>query len=78
MPLEIRIMAASRALRVEKPALSAVHGRMDVNFNIAEKLEAARKRVARIDRSGFGEEIGAALEPPALTIDAFPDEKKRV
>ncbi len=77
VPLEIRIMAAGRALRVEKPALSAVHGRMDVNFNIAEKLEAARKRVAEMRRGGFGAEIGTALEPPAQIIDVSPDEKKR-
>jgi hypothetical protein len=77
VPLEIRIMAAGRALRVEKPALSAVHGRMDVNFNIAKRLEAARKRVARIGRHGCGDEIGATLEPPALIIDVSPDGRDR-
>ena len=44
-PVEIRILAAGKALRVEKPVLSAVHGRMDINFDIAGRLEAARKRV---------------------------------
>lgn len=46
LPLEVRILAAGRALRVEKPVLSAVQGRVDVNFDIAGRLEAARKRVA--------------------------------
>ena len=74
VPLEIRIMAAGRALRVEKPALSAVHGRMEVNFNIAEKLEAARRRVAR---RRAGEEIGRTLEPHALIVDAILDGQER-
>ena len=74
VPLEIRIMAAGKALRVEKPVLSAVHGRMDVNINIAERLEAARKRVAR---RGAGEKIGHTLEPRALIIDASPDGQER-
>ncbi len=77
VPLEIRIMAASKALRVEKPALSAVHGRMDLNFNIAEKLEAARKRVAEMRRGWFGAKIGATLEPPAQIIDVSPDGQER-
>ena len=46
VPLEIRIMAAGRALRVEKPALAASHSRMDVHLNIGERLEAARERAA--------------------------------
>ena len=62
-----------RALRVEKPALSAVHGRMDVNFNIAERLEPARRRVARIGGPRSGVENGATLEPPAQIIDASGD-----
>jgi hypothetical protein len=77
VPLEIRIMAAGRALRVEKPALSAVHGRMDVNVNLATRLEAARKRVARISGPRSGEQIGATLEPPALIIDVSPDGQER-
>jgi len=77
VPLEIRIMAAGRALRVEKPALSASHSVSEVNVNIAKRLEAARKRVARIGRNGFGEQIGAALEPSALVIDVCPDKKNR-
>ncbi len=72
VPLEIRIMAAGRALRVEKPALSASHSVTEVNVNLAKRLEAARKRVARIGRGGLGEENGATLEPPALIIDASP------
>ena len=46
VPLEIRIMAAGRALRVEKPVLSASHNQTDMTFNLAARLEAARKRVA--------------------------------
>ena len=78
VPLEIRIMAASRAMRVEKPVLSASHSVSEVHGNIAVRLEAARRRVARIGRSGFGEEIGAALEPPAQIIDVSPDGQERV
>jgi len=77
VPLEIRIMAAGRALRVEKPALSASHSVSEVHGNIAVRLEAARKRVARIGRRGPAEEIGAALEPSALVIDVSPDKKNR-
>jgi hypothetical protein len=50
VPLEIRIMAAGRALRVEKPSLSASQSVTEVNVNLAERLGAARLRVARIDR----------------------------
>lgn len=46
VPLEVRIMAAGRALRVEKPALSASRSKVDVNINMAERLKAARERVA--------------------------------
>ena len=46
VPLEIRIMAAGRALRVEKPTLSSAKSQVDVQFDIGSRLEAARKRVA--------------------------------
>jgi hypothetical protein len=45
VPLEVRIMAAGRALRIEKPALSASRNQVEVNVNLAERLGAARKRV---------------------------------
>ncbi len=77
VPLEIRIMAAGKALRVEKPTLSASHSVSEVNVNIAKRLEAARKRVALIGRAGSGGENGAALELPALIIDVIPDEQER-
>ena len=77
VPLEIRIMAAGRALRVEKPALSASHSVSEINVNLATRLEAARKRVALIGRLGPGEQIGATLEPPAQIIDASPDGQER-
>lgn len=44
LPLEIRILAAGKALRVEKPTLSAVHGRMEVAFDLSSRLKAARER----------------------------------
>ena len=78
VPLEIRIMAAGRALRVEKPALSASHSVTNVNFNLATRLEAARKRVARIRRNGVHMEIEGTPEPPAQIIDAIPDGQERV
>jgi hypothetical protein len=74
VPLEIRITAAGKALRVEKPALSASHSVSEVHGNIAVRLEAARKRVAR---RGRGEEIEAAQELPALIIDVSPDGQER-
>ncbi len=77
VPLDIRIMAAGRALRVEKPALSASHSVSEVHGNIAVRLEAARKRVARIGRNGPGAEIEGSPEPSAQIIDVSPDEKKR-
>ena len=50
VPLEIRIMAASRALRVEKPALAATNSNVNVNFNMAERLDAARLWVKALDQ----------------------------
>ncbi len=44
VPLEIRIMAAGRALRVEKPTLSASHSQVDMNIGLADRMEAARQR----------------------------------
>ena len=41
LPLELRIMAASRALRVEKPVLSTVHE--SPYYGLADHLAAARK-----------------------------------
>lgn len=55
VPLEIRIMAAGRALRVEKPVLSASQSRMEVRLDIGERLEKARKRVTllqNVDNTG--------------------------
>lgn len=46
VPLEVRIMAAGRALRVEKPTLAATHSVSEINVNLATRLEAARQRVA--------------------------------
>ena len=46
VPLELRIMAASRALKVEKPALSAGREQVDVSVNLAARMEAAQRRIA--------------------------------
>lgn len=46
IPLETRIMAAGRALRVEKPTLSATQGQIDVSINLAERLKTARVRLS--------------------------------
>ena len=45
VPLEIRIQAASRALRVEKPTLSASHSSHNINVGLADRMERARLRV---------------------------------
>ena len=52
VPLEIRILAASRALRVEKPTLSASQSTQNVNIGIAERLGTARMRVIEARESG--------------------------
>ena len=62
-PLEIRIMAAGRALRVEKPSLSSVQGCVDVNFDIAERLQAARLRATQARKNG-----GLLLEGGAIDV----------
>ena len=46
VPIEIRIIAAGRALRVEKPTLAASHSTSEININLASRLESARQRVA--------------------------------
>ena len=77
-PLELGpFMAAGRALRVEKPALSASHSVSEINVNLATRLEAARKRVARIGRHGCGDVIEATLETPAQIIDVSPGGQER-
>jgi hypothetical protein len=45
VPLEIRIQAASRALRVEKPILSANHSTHNVNVGLADRMARANKRI---------------------------------
>lgn len=52
MPIEVRIAAAGRALRVEKPVLSAAHSRVDVSVDFGERLEAARERAREATKSG--------------------------
>ena len=59
VPLEVRIMAAGRALRVEKPTLAASHNVSDLNINMAARLEAARHRVAEFGSANHFQQIGA-------------------
>lgn len=69
VPLELRILAASRALRVEKPTLTAAHGRLDVQFNIGARLEAAQRRLARKEQMSGAElipivpDMGGLIDP---------------
>jgi hypothetical protein len=72
------VFRSSRIYQNRFPVHGASHSVTNVNFNLATRLEAARKRVARINGRGPGEQIGATLEPPAQIIDVSPDEKKRV
>lgn len=60
MPIEVRIMAASRALRVEKPSLAATNSNVNVSVNMAERLDAARLRAKAAVRS---EVIDLVAEP---------------
>ena len=66
VPLEIRIMAAGRALRVEKPTLAATHSVSEININLASRLEAARLRVASRVTSVFGSENDLLVVEPQL------------
>ncbi|MEO9875317.1 MAG: hypothetical protein ABJM26_04865 [Anderseniella sp.] len=52
VPLEVRIMAAGRALRVEKPTLSASRNQVDVNMDFGDQLAAARERVKALAGPG--------------------------
>lgn len=45
IPLEVRISAAGKSLRFEKPALSSSNERMDVTVGLAERLQRARERL---------------------------------
>ncbi len=66
LPLEIRILAASRALRVEKPLLSTSHNRVDISVGLSERLEAARKRVAALRNDRHRDPSGLLIEGKAL------------
>ena len=71
VPLEIRIMAAGRALRVEKPVLSASQARMDVHINIGDRLEEARERARlAVARDGAGPMIEGSAVPARRSEDA--------
>ena len=71
-PIEIRILAAGKALRVEKPVLSSVHGRMDINLDIAGRLEAARRRHQLL--SGLPSPLidVASHDSPVMICEAIP------
>lgn len=44
-PIETRIQAATKALRVEKPSLSAAHSTQNLSIGLADRLTKARLRV---------------------------------
>lgn len=62
VPLETRILAASRALRVEKPALTAGHSRVDVAVDFGARLEAARQRLRAMEGARLIEGSAAPVE----------------
>ncbi len=81
VPLEVRIMAAGRALRVEKPVLTASHSQVEVNFNLAERVRAGRMRAAALPRHDEIELEAGTGGPPLLTHeprsnDAAADERE--
>ena len=45
IPLDVRIVAASRALRVEKPLLSMPQIPLQIQLGIGERLKAAQKKI---------------------------------
>jgi hypothetical protein len=47
--MELCITAATAALRVEKPAVSTMNGKVDLCVGFADRLEAARRRIAQLD-----------------------------
>jgi hypothetical protein len=63
VPLEIRIAAAGRALRVEKPVLSAAHNRVDVFMDLGTKLEAARDRTRALAVKSDGSDLIIDIGP---------------
>jgi hypothetical protein len=64
VPLEIRIMAAGKALRVEKPALSAVDGKFHVDVDMGARLAAARLRVVEAARLVSGRDTSKNQDAP--------------
>jgi len=46
-------MAASRAMRVEKPTLSATNSNVNVSVNMGDRLEAARLRAKLVGPVGI-------------------------
>lgn len=61
LPLETRILAASKALKCESPTLSSTQGRLEISVGMADRVKAARARV-----------IDAGVVPVALP-NAMPD-----
>lgn len=49
-PIEIRLQAATKALRVEKPTLAASHSTHDVSIGLAERLDSALIRASNARR----------------------------
>jgi hypothetical protein len=67
VPLELRILAAGKALRVEKPTLGAVNAKMEFTFGLAERVEAARQRALAARR------IEATVLP---VVDTVPEDQR--
>lgn len=61
VPLEVRIQAAGRALRVEKPTLSAGKNQVDVHVDFGTRLAEARKRAQLLDERNCGRQIIESL-----------------
>ncbi|CTQ63500.1 hypothetical protein [Roseibium album] len=68
MPIEIRIQAAGRALRVEKPVLSASRANVNVNVGFGERLEAARKRFQEIALQEAIKIETTSVSPPTVQL----------
>lgn len=73
VPLEIRIMAAGRALRVEKPTLAASHSVSEISINLAGRLEAARKRVGDLARVSGSHASWPLPDLPAQALIGNPE-----
>ena len=68
-PIEVRIQAAGRALRVEKPTLSASQNTVDVNVDIAARMDAARARLAEHRAAAVPDGRGGDVSAADVVVD---------